>query len=245
MYMQKRKQFKARNPKYINKSLYKTAKLGYFKPQNFLPSTFPKTQVVKMRYTCTQAVGGSTHPTMSYINYCANDIHNPTASSTNQPLGYDEWAQFYERYQVIGSKCKATIFGTSISTAAGMIGYLLRVRNTSASLSGDIDVQMQQPLTKYTIGRNGGSPAPSVKDGNGPVVLTQKFSCKKWFTLKDVNDNIDTGANFGSSPDVCAYYTCIFGAMGPLEAATDMNIHVQIDYIVLLSIPKTLAGSSL
>lgn len=231
-------------PKYTNKSLYKTAKMGYFRPQFQTPTMFPKTTVVKLNYTSTQDVGGVAHPNMSVLNISANNIYNPTSTSTNQPLGYDEWAVFYERYQVIGSKITVKIFGSASTVQNGMNGYLVRLRNSTGALTGDIDVQMQQPLTKYKVGRDGGAPL-SMDQGAAAVSLTNNFSCKKWFNLKDVSDNIATGANFGSNPEVEAYYSIIVAPLVTGDTSQTMTVHVHVEYVVMFSIPRTVAGSSL
>jgi len=196
-----------------------------------------------MKYTMTQTLGGVTNPAMAYMNVSANNLHQPTIASINQPLGYDEWAQFYERYQVIGSKIRVNCMGSTYTGANGMMCYLVKLRNVGGALTGDIDTQMQQPSSYYKVGRDAGSPIASGDQGAGPVTLYHKFSAKKWFNLKDVNDNIATAGNFGGPPEGLAYYTIIVAPMDSLGASIDCIVHVMVEYIVLLSVPKVIAAS--
>jgi len=75
--------------------------------------------------------------------------------------------------------------------------------------------------------------------------VSNKFSAKQWFNVKDIKDNADRfGANMNASPAEEVYFGCIAqttDAAGNSEGV--LSGIVQVDYIVMLSEPLDLPQS--
>ena len=77
-------------------------------------SPIPDKSLVKLRYCQRCAINPAAGVTNSYL-FRANSLFDPDLTGTgHQPLGFDEWAKFYRRYCVLGSKI--TVQAINVST---------------------------------------------------------------------------------------------------------------------------------
>lgn len=82
----------------------------------------------------------------------------------------------------------------------------------------------------------------SAVNGN-QVNVSQNFSCKKWFNLSNVKDNVDdVGALFTASPTTEARFVIVVGQTITATATTIEGMFT-IDYSVLLFEPRELPQS--
>lgn len=197
---------------------------------------FPSNKVVKMRYCTTVSINPPAAGVGTYV-FRANDIHDPDASfGGHQASGHDEWNLFYNHKVVLGSKIRAEFFYTSATTATDLLvgGIYLADDGTIPSTLDSI-IEQGMGVSK-SIAAYPQSSAASTK-------LQMTFSAKKFFNCSDVKDRLDTlGSSFGSSPSEQAMYHVWVGTNGAGDPPS-LGALITIDYIVLLSEPKSLTQS--
>lgn len=159
------------------------------------------------------------------ISVSGNSAFDPLASSgTNQPVGFDYWAAMYERYRVIGSRCRvvATLVGTAVGggvAGAASLTTVLYPSNATGSLVSMSDA-ISQPLSKNTD-------ATSAQRG----VLQSAISTAKITGIKDVEGADQLQATIGSNP-ANEWYWNIGHETGAAYADTSVNIDICITYDV-------------
>lgn len=197
---------------------------------------FPSNKIVKMRYVDRQVLNPGVSTIGGWV-YRANSIHDPDFSGLgHQPLGHDQWEQYYNHYVVLGSKINVKFMYDATNANTGQaVGVYLSDDQTYPS---DVDNLMEQGLGKYRV------MAAVNYDPNCPSI-TNKFSAKKYFNVKDVKDNVTRiGATFGANPTDMANYIVWASALNPTVDLGDTWILTTIDYIVALSEPKALPKST-
>jgi len=76
------------------------------------------------------------------------------------------------------------------------------------------------------------------------TTLTQTYSAKKFFNVKDVKDNLTRlGAATSTGPSEQAVYTIVIGSVDKAALAITYDLVIEIEYIILFSEPKQLAQS--
>ncbi len=93
-----------------------------------LPSAFITTMV----YTNYLSLVESAVAVGAFNAFAVNDLYDPDFSSTgNQPIGYDQWAQFYTRMRVMG--CRATFTFAARSGDPCAVGWMAHAQSTPTS----------------------------------------------------------------------------------------------------------------
>lgn len=196
---------------------------------------FPSNRVVKMRYA-EQIRMDAGVAQKAFFNFRANSIFDPNETGGgHQPLGHDQWAQFYNHYIVIGSKITCTYTATTNAGSPSIYGIYLSDDTTVPLTALQI---CEQGLAKWKA-------APLATDGGQPArKIFNTFSAKKFFNINDVKDNRSTiGASFNSNPSDVAIYHMFTQAMDNLANPPAVDVLIIIDYIVMMQEPKTLDGS--
>lgn len=200
----------------------------------------PDNLIVKLRYvdtiTLDAGAGGK-----AYDTWNANSIFDPyTAVGGHQPMGSDEWANFYNHYTVIGAKCSAHYQNHSNVSSDGQAAVCQTDVASTWTPSTIMDM-MEQGRAKYKFL----TPAGGSKD---QCTVVTYYSPKKLFGVPDPKSSLVlrglTGdAGTGNNPSTLAYFHVGLAgtqAAGNPGAAT---VIVTIDYIVYYSGRKTLAQS--
>lgn len=202
---------------------------------------FSSGQIVRLRYHQQITLDPDLGVAKSYI-FWANGLYDPDYTSTvtgtgHQPLGYDQWSTFYDHHIVLGSKCSATFQSTG-STATGntyVVGVLLGDNNISLNGVG-VSKLIEQGRSRYkTLGVD--------TSGSNTKTVVKKFSAKKFFSCKDVQDRTDIAGGVSTDPEEGAFYH-IWAA--PSNNANDpgvLYVNVLIEYIVLFKEPRLIAQS--
>lgn len=204
---------------------------------------FPTNQVVKMRYSnyfdFNLSGTGYSEVTLRAASIFAPDVV-PNALS-HQPLGHDQWAVFYERYVVLGSRIILTAVTNNAPATAGniLIGVYLADQPITAAVNAH--QLIEQGKSNYTIISNA---------NNGQIVrkiVRMNYSAKKWHNVTNVKDADNLEADFGANPTDGAYFHVYAGtsdnvAIGGAPAKT-ISVQYSIDYIVLVKDPLELAQS--
>lgn len=183
-YFMPSKQFKKQNK---NKQKTKTARFGSAVPNQLYSSSFPREMKVTFNYSefyqLTSTVGLMKDQLMNL-----NSIYDPNRTSTgHQPQGYDQWANFYNRYRVDG--CLVTARFTT-APVTGIIISMLGNNDTTALIDPSVITESPLSITKGM-------------SGTGPAVTISKY-----YDLANLNGvtravyNADDrySAPFGSSP---------------------------------------------
>lgn len=199
---------------------------------------FPRKQKIRMRYNVSFLLNPSNVTTVAYV-FRANSIFDPDFSSVgHQPLGHDQWQQFYSTYVVIGSKITCSVLhDESAPKANAIVGVLLN--DVSSLPTTTVTTLQEQGLGSW---RN----LQGIQNGK-PVILSQAFSAKKFFDVANIKDNQDRiGASFGSDPPAAgdAYYIVWAAPTIPGgNPPSAIEVSVTIEYIVLVSDPVALPQS--
>lgn len=161
------------------------------------------------------------------------NIVNPTTNSLNQPLGYDQWKNFYQRAKVLGIRITFTVHNAG--TQAIVFG-ITPVPENQAFTDATWPTLAEQPGTKYRI------LSQDVDHG----VLTYTGSTKKFFKIKDIKDaeeiSCDIASDSGPSRDgVVVVWWAKHNADDANTVA--VNYIIKTEYIVLLDQPINPARS--
>lgn len=216
---------------YKKRSRKSTAFTRYRSIKNIVPDS----KIVKLRYVQQIGLDAGAGLASAHV-FRANSIFDPDYSGTgHQPLGHDQWAVFYDHYNVISSKCTAQFIatGTNSSTDACMVGILLK---DNISPITDPTTIMEQSNSGYSF--LSGQTASSVK------TIRKGYSAKQFFGLKDVKDNRSiTGGNMGGNAGDDALFHVYQTALGVTDNPRSIDAIVTIEYLVQLTERKTLAQS--
>lgn len=202
--------------------------------------TVPMRNRARLRYadSLTLDVGVAGVPAL--YAFRANSIFDPDRSGVgHQPIFHDQYQTFYNHYAVVGSKITVQVVNHNDATQVSQIvGIMLNDDTVTPTTYSEL---IEQP---GGVGNKGGSRWRITTPNTKSSKLSHYFSSKKFFTITDVNDNLDrVGAIMGANPVEEGYFT-IF--VLPLDSTTDtgaINLLVTIDYLVEFSELKDIAGS--
>ncbi len=213
-----------------------------YHPQRPILSGFPKSQVVKLRYVDT---GLTLDPGVGLISeyvYRANSVFDPDFTGVgHQPMGFDEWANIYNRYTVLGSRI--TVYNTPATTTnvtPGYFGVVLSANSTPIASYTSIDNLLESKLAGKNW-RTAGSTLTQTTRGNSQVV-SKNFSAKNFFGVTDVNDGTGLSSVIGGNPTEHAHFG-IYAASIDGNNPGSLFLTVMIDYIVQFREPDNLDGS--
>lgn len=209
----------------------------------------PDTKLVKLRYAFTTQIDPASGAT-AWLPIAANDLYSPsTGLGAHRPLGFDQCMQLYERFCVVGSKINVVIQSVASANHAHLhiMGVALRdtttaenVQDNGATLANEGLLERNNTFWKYVGDTEQGAP---------PKTITYKFSTKKHFRVKSINDQagslLDEGTLWGTasaSPTTKAYYN-VFASTVADNADTKYFFRVVVDYVAVLSGRKMLGQS--
>lgn len=126
-------------------------------------SAIPQSMNVKLKYSYANdfATGVA-----QIQNFRLNSLYDPDRTNIGgQPMGYDQWSAFYQRYRVNAARVKVTILNgfDSTSTTQPLFVALYPNYEISGSAKGVTEV-MEQPTVSYDFVQNSdGGGSDSVK----------------------------------------------------------------------------------
>lgn len=191
-----------------------------------------RSQIVKLKYVDRITIDPALDTVGSHV-FRANSIFAPdvTGSLTaHQPMGRDEWEDFYANYTVIGSKINATFdykIGGGVPTACGVL-----LKNNTNVLPG-VTEMLEQGIAKRRF-----------LQADKMTSVTRGFSPKKFFGVHNITDNKEQlGALMSANPLQPAYFHVF---IAPLQSTSNYPLHnvlVEITYTCLLTERKTIGQS--
>lgn len=204
------------------------------KRKSKIPRMFPSdTQIVKLRYADSIQLDAGVGTPNAYV-FRANSLFDPDYTGVgHQPLGYDEWGAFYQKYCVLGSRI--TVIVNTDSNSVG-VNQLVSVKcSDTVGLHDYPQTAIEDPNTATRV-LNG------VYNGkSGLITLRKNYSCKNHFNLVDPMDS-EQNVNHGSNPADPVFFVV---TAWDLDGVDPPNLHctVIIDYIAKFSEPTRLLRS--
>lgn len=211
-----------------------------------VPSGMPATRTSKLRF-CTSKVIECQENTIGYANFLANGVFDPDTDAlpAGQPMGFDQWASLYDQYCVVGSKITAYITYQKQESYSAVPNSNVNPPCMVGIYCGD-DAAVPYTNWQGLVESKRGTFRNITAYQGSPVKVSSKFSCRKFFNLKNPMDNIlRVGADNTSNPTETATYIIwgnTTGALAP-DQKVKLNCNIIIDFIVRWSEPKDLSRS--
>lgn len=197
-----------------------------------LKAVVPDKHVVKMRYVHQFNLDPPTGVNGVQV-FRANSIFDPDYSGIgHQPLGHDQWAVFYDHYNVLSSKinCKFVSTGSLPLTDACLVGILLK---DNVTVITNPEAIMEQTNSGY-----------KVLSTQLNTSVSKSFNPKRFFGVKDVNDNRGLiGASMGQNPAEDALFHVYQSPLSTSDDPRPIRCIATIEYIVQFTERKSLAQS--
>lgn len=169
--------------------------------------------------------------------YNANDIYRPLASSTHQPIGFEQMIPFYEAFTVVGSKITADFSPVGAATAVPLtLGIALR---GYATPQPDSDTYMEQGNCHYRL-----HPGAAYRGSNARVTYkyNNTFLVGPNLTGQLLIPELEGTAT--SSPTQLAYYHVFAQASDKTSNPAEIQVLVTIEYAVVWKTPIKLLPST-
>ncbi len=173
----------------------------------------------------------------NYLFRC-NSIFDPNQSGTgHQPMGHDQYANFYKRYTVVGSKITVRFVGGTVSgstvdpNAITNVG-ITTIDDTGSSIVNPTDF-MENNRTTYSL----------IQPQKPTTTITKYFSAKEFFGVKNVVDDDTLTSFFGGNPQNGALWQLKFWPDKAGQSDRRVTINVMIQYICVLRERQPIGGS--
>lgn len=172
----------------------------------------------------------------NYLFRC-NSLYDPNQSGVgHQPMGRDQYANFYKRYVVIGSKITVRFIAQEGNTATNSPDDTTNVGITTIADTSDTIIQptefMENNRTTYGV----------ITPSKPIHTITKYFSPKTYFGFNKVVDEEDVGAYFGTNPVNTALWQLKFWPTATGVTRT-VSANVMIQYICILRERVNIGGS--
>ena len=158
----------------------------------------------------------------------ANSIFDPDyALGGHQPMGRDQYANFYQKYMVVSSTITATFRNTSNSSLTSDTNqqYVVGIVTTTPNqiISNNLEL-LENNRTSY------GFTSPQKPFTR----ISKNFNAKKFWGLSRVLDNSDYGAVMGTNPlEECLFEIFGYNPIGS-ENPTPLFVNIMIKYNCVL-----------
>lgn len=187
-------------------------------------SGFPDTIVTTLRYVDQRGFNAAAADDTTYT-YRMNDIFDPDFTGAgHQPMGYDQLAAVYNRFQVLSSSIKLTVTGQA-TAADNMLLTLCKSAGDGNAFAANAFNQLEaggsnMVYTFFNASSNGIWPLPNLQ-----------ISCIPHKDLKtDLKDTLLQAA-FGSTPGAVVYAQVSLQEFTGIDPGV-VNVNVVIDYKV-------------
>lgn len=197
---------------------------------------FPQNKRVSLRFTTVVHLDAAAGGIATY-NFSANGIVDPDLPSgvAKQPLGTKEWEAFYDHYVVTSSTITCDFMSATSNVPPMILGCYLA---DDATVPTTGQALIEQGLAKWQIC------SPGTNNGTFATKVTNRFTAKKFFNIKDIKDNFSRlGSTFATNPTEMAQYHLFVSALDISVNPPSIAVQVVIDYDVLFSEPKSLTPS--
>jgi len=244
MFRRKKKGFRSKRKRTLGKRKKRTRRTFRRRKMNPRTALPGNSRIVKMKWVSGLSLDPTTSGFASQVYRC-NDILDPDGlAGSHQPMGYNQWNNFYNTWTVVGAKIKLSgaIFQTT-AASNGLYGILLQNDATPVATS---------PHTLVEQGKCPWRIIQTITNGNVPRTLTQRYSMRKWRGYATIRDNLtpENSGVFASSgvtaagPTFLTHFVVWASSMDQLGSDPPaFKFMVSIEYMVLLTDPVEMAAS--
>lgn len=194
----------------------------------------------KVRYVDTVSINPGAAGALAYATWNANSIYDPyTTGVGHQPLGRDQLAAIYSRYTVLGSRFKFRTFPSDNAHVQDIVAYGAMLSETSSIAASTFTTLIEQGSV-FDVAR-----ADSVTYGGQglPPNVSVTYDPRKFFGVKDPQDDDGMGADIGASPSRPAFFQAWIQLIYNADDIAGCVSLVEIDYEVLWSQPEEVVAS--
>lgn len=191
------------------------------------PTGFPDRVFVKLKFTDVLSISIASG-IWTYYTWRGNSVYDPNYTGTGaQPLGFDQWAAFYTRYRVHGSKIRVRTSPTTTSTATAQTHAIVVAPATSAITLPTAPLDMlAQPYatTKVTVLQN------ALMKENW---ITKYMSSAKILGVRKtaIKDEIDFSSLTNNNPSQQWYWNMFIGPLDNSSTTTALQL-IELTYYV-------------
>lgn len=226
---------KIRGTRRMKRVMKRRARLPSFKPMSIMGVGFPQKVMVKHRYTqqynMVNTVSGST----SLYAISANGMFAPTITigvpNSHQPLYFDQYANIYDHYVVIASKCTFKI-ANNTGAAAGAYTVCALLDDNSALLSTDAPGVAEQTQGRRLLLFSGNE--------NDSKRITVKFSAKRTYGGSILSNNEIQGSATTNPSETSTFALVI---TNPGGGAHNCLVTAEVEYIAIWKELREIAQS--
>lgn len=198
-----------------------------------IPLGISRSKLVRFRAIISNSLTGS-GGAIGMVPIKANSLNDPSGTvAAVLPLSLDQWAAFYQKYTVLGSRIVVRVSHTANS--GPLVVGLHLAQNATALTSWPHYKEL--PMTKTKM-------LSTQKDG---CILTMNYSGKRFWHVPSLMSDSEQEATLSTSPgdptDI-AYFHLFVQDMNAASNAT-IDYAIEIDYICKLNEPINLDRSSL
>jgi len=191
----------------------------------------PDQMMVKLTYSSTHTLT-STSGSLATYQFRQNSVYDPDFTGTgHQPLGYDEYANLYDRYVVYGTKVSIAVSGVT----TGVPGILsLRGSPNSTLPASSITQAIESPRVRWKLIGN--------LEGVNVNAVSAYYTTKALAGVSSLGQERDYRSSVTTNPSEVNYINVCWQSAN--EASTSAcNIIVKIVYYVKFFDRKTLSQS--
>lgn len=173
----------------------------------------------------------------NYLFRC-NSIYDPNSTGAgHQPMGHDQYSNFYKRYTVIGSKITVRFVGGTVSGSTVDPNAITNVGITTIDDTGSLIQSpsefMENNRTTYGL----------IQPQRPSHTITKYFSPKEFFGIKNPVDDDTVSAQFSTNPQNGALWQLKFWPDANGQSDRRVSCNVMIQYIVVLRERQPIGGS--
>lgn len=192
------------------------------------PGGISNKAIVKLRYVDNRILNSTAVALGRHVFSC-NSCYDPDLTGGgHQPIGFDEWSQFYTYYKVLGAKITVNAVN---GTGEPQLIHVIRLDDPNPA--GGMTALMEQPYGQWRA-------LAGSLGGRSNTTIKHYYSAKKQFPNLYRDDTLR--ANIGANPLEQMYWV-ISSQRVDAAGTADIAVTVNIEYIVEFSVPKVLVQS--
>lgn len=189
----------------------------------------PYTYAVAMKFCLDGTASPSSSQSFDYAFLSGNGPFKPVvASTTHQPMGWDQWSLLYNAYYVVSSRIRVVF---SQATTAATSVYVGIIPQVDLSVPTNYTNLIEQPQSHWkAVGED--------ISGKSIVTVTHAASTKKVLHIRDLSDNVNQVSAVTSNPTQL-WYWLIFAKANGTETPGQIIQQIEIEYNVVFLDPRT------
>lgn len=223
--------------KYRKKRTRRRRRTKYAKANRLVvrgPSVVPDEMMIHMDY-CDHFsfVSGAGVP--AYYVFKGNSIYDPDHTSAgHQPLGRDQWNNFYTRYEVMASSIEVEFCSNQTVSDPIVIAICPTDAAAPSGWVSSLNTMLETPYSKSAL-------IPGAANGQGIAKSLSYYMTTK-AKFGDNKNKEDLQAQFGNNPNEIWYHQVAISPTVGVQSAS-CSVRVKLKYYVKLFDRVDLAGS--